>query len=869
MFSSRFDVVFNPFQPWFCFALQKIRQFREKAAKRQEELTQAEASTQEGDAEEIALRNKVEELTKECGEQADRKREAEQELKRAAEPLKGMKRNLKNLMAEKGGAIRALSSARQRLEEKRREIIARAGSAESEAARRNQKIEGLEHKIQEAKEKYDQTKQDLTDLHRATEELSPHVEQARNNVAEAKRKLNAVEGTIGSLQSSSGSPLAVFGQRCGQLKQAIEKERRFRGPVLGPIGAYLKIMPGKEHFAALAESALGNGVLDRFIVTNDHDRKLLQSLRQKIGCQTDCGIFQVATHNGRYKVPGSPVEGIETVESTFNIADDLVFNCLVDNCKIEERALARSKEESERKLLVDDSGKLTIRGKVKNVFFLPRGDNWSIKGSNISMVANHKELGKGKIGLDKTAALAEARREAASIKENLKDLSHEESKLEHEHHEKQKAWTKAKRENRALQDVINKLTDEIDSIKSEQDTAVNFDTDTSDLEQDVENAQQELDALSEREEKLKDDIATKEPEVAELEARLEEVTTRNKKVLEETDVATKELTRFMNGLSQRDRKLEKKRDKLKQLQEIVEQQEAKISEITDDVKKYLKFSRRLAYARMQRDEEEEKVGGEQEADPSQFSQEPTDEELEAIEVNDVERESKYYKARAEKLRKNIEKEKERRNANKEDALAAFEKYKRAKEIYEGKVAQLEEVSGVMRRLTEDVRQRKKRWEHFRKHIADKTSIAFDEILNQKGSSGTVEFDFENQSLDLIVQKDSADANSQQKDVKALSGGERSYTTIALLLALGESLETPFRILDEFDVFLDPVTRKLTIEALIQMAKSMSHRQFVFITPQDVSNVNTDPMLKIVKMNPPERRNVVGGPTQQTLDFSEG
>jgi chromosome segregation ATPase len=32
--------------------------------------------------------------------------------------------------------------------------------------------------------------------------------------------------------------------------------------------------------------------------------------------------------------------------------------------------------------------------------------------------------------------------------------------------------------------------------------------------------------------------------------------------------------------------------------------------------------------------------------------------------------------------------------------------------------------------------------------------------------------------------------------------------MALLIALGETLETPFRILDEFDVFLDAETRKL-------------------------------------------------------------
>jgi structural maintenance of chromosomes protein 6 len=98
-----------------------------------------------------------------------------------------------------------------------------------------------------------------------------------------------------------------------------------------------------------------------------------------------------------------------------------------------------------------------------------------------------------------------------------------------------------------------------------------------------------------------------------------------------------------------------------------------------------------------------------------------------------------------------------------------------------------------------------------------------------------------------------------------SGGERSYTTMCLLLALGENLETPFRILDEFDVFLDSEVRKLTIKSLIHVAKKMKHRQFIFITPQDLSSVTPDKDLKILKLKPPDRYDRIGGPTQQTLD----
>lgn len=90
-----------------------------------------------------------------------------------------------------------------------------------------------------------------------------------------------------------------------------------------------------------------------------------------------------------------------------------------------------------------------------------------------------------------------------------------------------------------------------------------------------------------------------------------------------------------------------------------------------------------------------------------------------------------------------------------------------------------------------------------------------------------------------------------------SGGERSFPTLSLLLALGESLETPFRVMDEFNFFLDPVSRKIALDTMISVGKAMEHRQFIFITPQDLSGLTTDPKLKIILMKPPERSQVAG------------
>ena len=49
--------------------------------------------------------------------------------------------------------------------------------------------------------------------------------------------------------------------------------------------------------------------------------------------------------------------------------------------------------------------------------------------------------------------------------------------------------------------------------------------------------------------------------------------------------------------------------------------------------------------------------------------------------------------------------------------------------------------------------------------------------------------------------DAAAAKSSAKNQKALSGGERSFATVCFIMSLWDAIEAPFRVLDEFDVFM--------------------------------------------------------------------
>lgn len=78
-------------------------------------------------------------------------------------------------------------------------------------------------------------------------------------------------------------------------------------------------------------------------------------------------------------------------------------------------------------------------------------------------------------------------------------------------------------------------------------------------------------------------------------------------------------------------------------------------------------------------------------------------------------------------------------------------------------------------------------------------------------------------------------NRKDGATASLSGGERSFTALSLLLALGATADTPLRVIDEFDVFCDESTRKQSVNMLLNNAlREEGIRQSILITPHDVS-----------------------------------
>lgn len=104
-------------------------------------------------------------------------------------------------------------------------------------------------------------------------------------------------------------------------------------------------------------------------------------------------------------------------------------------------------------------------------------------------------------------------------------------------------------------------------------------------------------------------------------------------------------------------------------------------------------------------------------------------------------------------------------------------------------------------LRRSLQNRTIRWQEFRLHIALRTKIIFQHNLANRGFFGKVDFDHSGEQLHLKVQTDgdaqTQAAASREKDPRSLSGGEKSFSTVCLLLALWEAINCPIRCLGMF------------------------------------------------------------------------
>jgi len=227
-------------------------------------------------------------------------------------------------------------------------------------------------------------------------------------------------------------------------------------------------------------------------------------------------------HSGqRYNVPPPPSKEIETVASVISVDDDLIYNCLVEHLRMDQIALSKSKQESERALLIRENGIDKIRGSnIKQVYFLPNGDYWQVHRGNLTMISNEKPL-RQTICVDRSDAIKEAQSELDHVSKEMNELKSKEVDIIRERKEYKLRWNDANREHRNTTILVEKLQNTIEDIRAEADAAENVTMDTSEFEEDVNQSTKVDEELTEKESQIKSSMDQLHPRIKEVKQKLE------------------------------------------------------------------------------------------------------------------------------------------------------------------------------------------------------------------------------------------------------------------------------------------------------------------------------------------------------------
>uniref|UniRef100_A0A6Q2XCG7 Structural maintenance of chromosomes protein 6 n=1 Tax=Esox lucius TaxID=8010 RepID=A0A6Q2XCG7_ESOLU len=135
----------------------------------------------------------------------------------------------------------------------------------------------------------------------------------------------------------------------------------------------------------------------------------------------------------------------------------------------------------------------------------------------------------------------------------------------------------------------------------------------------------------------------------------------------------------------------------------------------------------------------------------------------------------------------------------------------------------------------------------RRLLSLRCKMYFDSMLSQRGYMGKMIFD-----TNTLLMYPCLGDKAALSDMRSLSGGERSFSTVCFVLSLWAIAEAPFRALDEFDVYMDMVNRRISMDMMLKIAASQRYRQFIFLTPQSMSSLPVNNLIRILRLDDPDR-----------------
>ena len=673
----------------------------------------------------------------------------------------------------------------------------------------------------------DQEKMLISQLDNKKAEIDVKVEEANAKLRVEKQNLNTEQKHLSNLnrdlqntKKTSDNTAAIHPDLPRVLLEM--KKLKFKGKVVGPVGRHVKIKDEFKNRYFQIERGLDK-ILSTFVVTDIQDQRTMGQLLRKL--KVDRINIIKTSASPRYKTDQIP-DALRLIDAVV-VDDDLVYNVTLDKANAARVVLVQNPDEHRRYLDASGSFKHGIQSVLDQ-----KANRIEVRNGNKRTMADRSATKNKKLVSDVAEIISALQNDIQSSKEQAAEIQVKYDQASREHKNVSTESNKIKadllqcnKKVKSLNADIRRIEDQLEELRAERN------------EDNLNNITQEL-------KEVRDNIASVIPQIEDQKADLAKAQEDEKSSKAAKKKATEEVTACKGRIFQLEEKMREALESKKQAKRNLDAAEKAVRDsdaAVANAEEKLVPQAKLLEERTNRaaDATAIIVGEDYDGQPIQLNSSDTKENL---------------KRKAEKLTESLKKRKEEIGLSNKTKEQVEVRLNDAKDDLNRSVAEIDRMDQEIGELKEDAKLRTKRLKKLRTQSSKTIKCVFNQYLANKKCKGTVKFDHDERRLTVEIQTDNNDANTRATDVRQLSGGERSYTTLCLLLALGHVIECPFRLMDEYDVFLDQMSRRITLAQIQQYAlmKSQNGRQFLIITPQTLDDVKTNNDVRVHRVKPPIR-----------------
>lgn len=725
------------------------------------------------------LEAKVEETKQDRVNLDEEKSGFEERLQAADSKYSAEKARLTDVMREERDAHERLKAAgaaikgtKQKIEEEEMRLSESTGPerADKDTALK----EAKEHETN-LKDQLENVDEEIADLKEQAKEAFKAFKSQETQRENKRAEVLAAEKQHKELQKSTGSIYDGYDASMVRLVESIENDGSFQSKPVGPLGAHIRLR--RPEWSSILEKTFGDG-LNAFVVRSKADQtKLAAKMRQTLKKPVPIYIASQVHIDTRAHEPD---DQFTTILRILEFDNDLIRAQMIINYSIEKIILINDRVEAERTMLDSEPPR-----NVSACLCFHDGENK--RGWGLRLTSRGGSIN--------TAPVMPSQMRPRMQSDSAEQLKLQEEQLKHLGGELRQVTADSRR---AKQDSDRLFT----QSKQKEEARGKLEADIRRAQADIETLSEELDkfeGVDDRLMALKRDLVREENEEEQVGSQYGQI-----------------------GLAKRE--LKATVEELKKELDIEKQKQAdfsaRVNKAEDRISSY-ETSRRIATAeknkafedldreKMRLQEEEERVETAR-TTVDEFISRASESAPERVHIDDDKTYDHYRKKYDEVVRKlNISSQ--RLGGTDEEII---ERALQTKLKYDEVVKKTSDVDALIDSLKATITNRLYLWRQFQRQISARIRIQFTYLLSERGFRGRIELNHRQKKVHIHVEPDETKKSGAGRNTKTLSGGEKSFSSVCMLLSIWEAMGSPIRCLDEFDVFMDNVNRRISTNMLV-------------------------------------------------------